>query len=98
MHRKEMVMAAAKKETTKKAAEKKPAEKKQTVKKEEFETIKAQVVYGSLNVRKDPEIKDGNIVETLPVSTVVEVIGQQDDWYQIDKGWIMAKYTDKIEK
>lgn len=91
-------MAAAKKETTKKAAEKKPVEKKQTKKKETFEIFKAQVVYGSLNVRKEPEIKEGNIVETIPVKTVVEVIGQKGDWYQIDKGWIMRKYTDIVEE
>ena len=98
MHRKEMVMAAAKKETTKKAAEKKPVEKKQTVKKDEFETFKAKVVYGSLNVRKDPEIKEGNIIKSLPVDTVVTIIGQKDDWYKIKEGWIMSKYTDRVEK
>lgn len=91
-------MATAKKETTKKAAEKKPEEKKQTKKKEAFEKFKAQVVYGSLNVRKDPEVKEGNIVETLPVKTMVEVIGEKDGWYKIKEGWVMAKYTDRVDE
>ena len=96
MHRKEMNMAA-KKETVKKTSTKKQAEKK-TEKKKEFEVFKARVVFGSLNVRKTPEIKEGNIVKILPCDTVVSIIGTQEDWYKIDAGWIMAKYTDRVEK
>ena len=62
----------------------------------EFEEFDAVVLYGSLNVRTDPFVEDGNIVNVLPIKSVVHVIGAYRGWYRIKDGWIMAKYTEII--
>lgn len=74
---------------TKKEAAKKPAEKK------EFKKLKARVVGGTLNVRKQPS-KDAEIKRVLESDETVEVIGQDKEWYQIKGGWIMAQFTERI--
>lgn len=81
----------------KKTAAKKPAEKKPAPKKETFETFKVRVAGGGLNVRREPEMKDGNVIKVLANGSEVEVTGAKDSWYKIKEGWIMAEYTDRIE-
>ena len=66
-------------------------------KKEEFEEYEVQVLYGSINVRKDPFVEDGNIIRVLPIKTIVKVIGEYRGWLQIEPvGWIMAKYCEPV--
>lgn len=88
MQRKETNMAEEKKKTAA-PAKKEKAEKK-------FEKFKAQVVYGNLNIREKPEVKDGNITGVFRNGTVIEILDKKEGWYQTGEGWIMAKYTDRI--
>lgn len=80
----------------KKIAAKKTAEKKTAVKKETFKAFNVRVKGGGLNVRKDPEVKDGNILQVLADGSETEVIGIQEGWYQIKEGWIKAEFTERV--
>lgn len=61
-----------------------------------FERFDAKVLYGSLRVRTDPFVEDGNVIKELPIKTVVTVIGAYRGWYRIKDGWVMGKYLQPL--
>lgn len=87
---------AEKKAASKKAAGKKTATAaKQAEEKKAYEIFKGRVVYGNLNIRREPKVADGNITGVLKNGTTVEILGEKGDWFQIEDGWIMAKYIER---
>ena len=81
----------------KKATAKKPETKKATTKKKADEAPakrKGHVVYGTLNVRSAPKVADGNITRVLNNAAPVEILSEKAGWYQIEDGWVMAKYIE----
>ncbi len=62
---------------------------------EVFEIFKARVVYGDLNKRKKADVKSP-VVEVLPCGAEVEVLGREGEWYKVKGGFILKKFTDKI--
>ena len=66
-------------------------------KKKEKEMKLVRVINGKLNIRKEPSL-DSEIVDVLDDGTVV-IVGEQDaEWYKIDAGYIMSKFTELVEE
>lgn len=49
------------------------------------------VIGGNLNVREAP---NGKILTSLPNGETIEIISEEDGWYKIDKGYVMAKFVE----
>lgn len=49
------------------------------------------VVGGNLNVR---EIPNGKIIGNLPSGETIEILEEEDGWYKIDNGYVMAKFVE----
>ena len=84
---------AEEKKTTKKKATTKKAETKKT----KAESFKTRVVGGILNVRQEPNLKAG-IVTQLQDGEIVEALEENDGWLKIADGWVMGRFTERIEK
>lgn len=70
-------------------AEEKPVVEKKPVKKAKKK--EGVVVGGTLNVRNAP---GGSIIGSLQSGDVIEILEEQDEWYKIDKGFVMAKFVE----
>lgn len=52
-----------------------------------------EVTADSLNIRKTPEIKNGNIVGKFSKGNKVAVFEEKKGWGRTDKGWIFLEYV-----
>lgn len=77
------------KETKLQEVEEKPVEEKKPIKKAKKK--EGVVVGGTLNVRNAP---GGSIIGSLQSGDVIEILEEQDGWYKIDKGFVMAKFVE----
>lgn len=69
--------------------EEKPVEEKKPVKKAKKK--EGVVVGGTLNIRNTP---GGSIIGSLQNGDVIEILEEQNEWYKIDKGFVMAKFVE----
>lgn len=63
--------------------------------KSDFEPFYVKVLYGALNVRKEPSL-ESEIVDKLPINVIVEVVGAELGFYQIVNGWIDRRYVEAV--
>ena len=55
-----------------------------------------KISEGPLNVRLEPS-SDSDRVKKLPVGYVVDIIGEQDGWYQLAEGYISSQFVEIID-
>ena len=55
-----------------------------------------KILEGPLNVRTEP-VSSGERVKQLPVGYVVDIIGEEDGWYQLADGYIASSYVEILE-
>ena len=61
-----------------------------------FEPVYVKVTAGPLNVRTAPSTS-GDKVRQLSTGAVVQAVGEEDGWYQIEDGYICADYVEIVD-